>query len=95
MEICFPNFFLKGFNFCVSWLYYWLIVSLICLSPEKYVGRIDVYNGGLTFNKVTRQDNGVYSCEVSGNNGYGEVEIKLTVQGGCRNTWHQVFTLLG
>ncbi|XP_048839369.1 junctional adhesion molecule A-like [Brienomyrus brachyistius] len=47
---------------------------------EKYVGRIDVYNGGLTFNKVTRQDNGDYSCEVSGNNGYGEVQIKLTVQ---------------
>lgn len=47
----------------------------------KYAGRITVYNGGkdLRFNKVTRADTGDYDCEVSGNGGYGENTIKLTV----------------
>ncbi|XP_016369784.1 junctional adhesion molecule A-like isoform X1 [Sinocyclocheilus rhinocerous] len=45
----------------------------------KYAGRITVYDGGLRFNKVTRADTGDYDCEVSGNNGYDEKTIKLTV----------------
>ncbi|KAF4113310.1 F11 receptor, tandem duplicate 1 [Onychostoma macrolepis] len=47
----------------------------------KYAGRITVYNGGqnLRFNKVTRADTGDYDCEVSGNGGYNENTIKLTV----------------
>lgn len=45
----------------------------------NYAGRITVYDGGLRFNKVTRADNGNYDCEVSGNTGYDEKTIKLTV----------------
>uniref|UniRef100_A0A672LZH1 Junctional adhesion molecule A n=1 Tax=Sinocyclocheilus grahami TaxID=75366 RepID=A0A672LZH1_SINGR len=45
----------------------------------KYAGRITVYDGGLRFNKVTRADTGDYDCEVSGNGGYDEKTIKLTV----------------
>uniref|UniRef100_A0A671QVL9 Junctional adhesion molecule A n=1 Tax=Sinocyclocheilus anshuiensis TaxID=1608454 RepID=A0A671QVL9_9TELE len=45
----------------------------------QYAGRITMYDGGLRFNKVTRADTGDYDCEVSGNTGYGENTIKLTV----------------
>uniref|UniRef100_A0A8C2Q667 Junctional adhesion molecule A n=1 Tax=Cyprinus carpio TaxID=7962 RepID=A0A8C2Q667_CYPCA len=45
----------------------------------KYVGRITKYEGGIRFNKVTRTDTGDYDCEVSGNTGYGEKTIRLTV----------------
>ncbi|XP_050966640.1 F11 receptor, tandem duplicate 1 isoform X2 [Labeo rohita] len=45
----------------------------------KYEGRITVYDGGLRFNKLTRADTGDYDCEVSGNSGYGEGSIKVTV----------------
>ncbi|XP_073696329.1 F11 receptor, tandem duplicate 1 [Garra rufa] len=45
----------------------------------KYEGRISVYDGGLRFNKLTRADTGDYDCEVSGNGGYGENSIKVTV----------------
>lgn len=39
------------------------------------------YQGGLRIEKATRQDTGDYSCEVSGNSGYAEATIKLTVLG--------------
>lgn len=45
----------------------------------QYAGRITQYTGGLRFNKVTRADTGDYDCEVSGNGGYGEKTVKLTV----------------
>ncbi|XDV20872.1 hypothetical protein PO909_026084, partial [Leuciscus waleckii] len=45
----------------------------------QYASRITVYSGGLRFNKVTRADTGNYDCEVSGNGGYGEKTVKLTV----------------
>uniref|UniRef100_A0A672KVP7 Junctional adhesion molecule A n=1 Tax=Sinocyclocheilus grahami TaxID=75366 RepID=A0A672KVP7_SINGR len=45
----------------------------------QYAGRITMHDGGLRFNKVTRADTGDYDCEVSGNSGYGENTIKLTV----------------
>ncbi|XP_067294938.1 F11 receptor, tandem duplicate 1 isoform X1 [Pseudorasbora parva] len=45
----------------------------------QYAGRITLYNGGMRFDKVTRADTGDYDCEVSGNGGYGEKTIKLTV----------------
>ncbi|XP_056313883.1 F11 receptor, tandem duplicate 1 [Danio aesculapii] len=45
----------------------------------QYVGRVTMYTGGLRFSKVTRGDTGDYDCEVSGNGGYGENTIKLTV----------------
>ncbi|XP_052448849.1 junctional adhesion molecule A isoform X3 [Carassius gibelio] len=45
----------------------------------EYEGRITVDDGGLRFNKVTRADTGDYDCEVSGNSGYDEKTIKLTV----------------
>lgn len=38
-------------------------------------------NGNLRFSKVTRKDNGVYDCEVSGNGQFGETRVKLTVLG--------------
>lgn len=40
-----------------------------------------MYDGGLRFNKLTRADTGDYDCEVSGNSGYGEGSIKVTVLG--------------
>ncbi|XP_052448851.1 junctional adhesion molecule A isoform X1 [Carassius gibelio] len=45
----------------------------------QYEGRIAMVEGGLRFNKVTRADTGDYDCEVSGNSGYDEKTIKLTV----------------
>ncbi|TRY93161.1 hypothetical protein DNTS_012851 [Danionella cerebrum] len=45
----------------------------------QYTGRLTRYDGGLRFSKVTRADTGDYDCEVSGNGGYGENTIKLTV----------------
>lgn len=45
-----------------------------------YVGRIERYPGGLRFSKVTRKDNGVYTCEVTSPGGYAEKNIQLIVQ---------------
>ncbi|XP_030648334.1 F11 receptor, tandem duplicate 1 [Chanos chanos] len=44
-----------------------------------YKGRVTKYEGGLRFNKVTRNDNGEYDCEVSGSDQFKEAKIKLTV----------------
>ncbi|XP_060768511.1 F11 receptor, tandem duplicate 1 [Neoarius graeffei] len=46
---------------------------------DKYTGQMSLYPGGLRIEKATRKDTGDYSCEVSGNSGYAEVNIKLTV----------------
>lgn len=40
-----------------------------------------MYNHNVRLNKVTRKDNGMYDCEVSGNNKFGEARVKLTVLG--------------
>lgn len=40
-----------------------------------------MYGSNLRFSKVTRKDNGVFDCEVSGNQKFGEVKINLTVLG--------------
>lgn len=53
----------------------------ILFLSAQYAGRITQYTGGLRFNKVTRADTGDYDCEVSGNGGYGEKTVKLTVLG--------------
>ncbi|XP_041098243.1 junctional adhesion molecule A-like [Polyodon spathula] len=45
-----------------------------------YKGRIEQYTGGLRFSKVTRNDNGVYTCEVTSPGGYAEKNIELLVQ---------------
>lgn len=45
------------------------------------------YQGGLRIEKATRKDTGVYSCEVSGNSGYAETSIKLTVLGKFHFLW--------
>ncbi|KAM7374218.1 hypothetical protein PAMP_006891 [Pampus punctatissimus] len=44
-----------------------------------YSGRVTTYGSNLRFSKVSRKDNGVYDCEVSGNGQFGEVRVKLTV----------------
>ncbi|XP_031176256.1 F11 receptor, tandem duplicate 1 [Sander lucioperca] len=45
-----------------------------------YASRVTLYGSNLRFSKVTRADNGVYYCEVSGSTTpFGEVEVKLTV----------------
>ncbi|XP_067113210.1 F11 receptor, tandem duplicate 1 [Osmerus mordax] len=44
-----------------------------------YAGRVTKFDGRIRFSKVTRQDTGEYSCEVSGNSKYGEAKIQLTV----------------
>ncbi|XP_062844685.1 F11 receptor, tandem duplicate 1 [Trichomycterus rosablanca] len=46
---------------------------------KPFQGRMTQYPGGLRIEKATRQDTGDYSCEVSGNSGYAETVIKLTV----------------
>ncbi|KAF5909773.1 junctional adhesion molecule A-like isoform X2, partial [Clarias magur] len=46
---------------------------------DRYKGQMKQYTGGLTIQKATRQDTGVYACEVSGNSGYAEATVKLTV----------------
>ncbi|MCI4394441.1 hypothetical protein PGIGA_G00168570 [Pangasianodon gigas] len=46
---------------------------------DRYKGLMTQYQGGLRIEKATRQDTGDYSCEVSGNMGYAEATIKLTV----------------
>ncbi|XP_042355873.1 junctional adhesion molecule A-like [Plectropomus leopardus] len=46
---------------------------------SSYGNRVTMYGDNLRFSKVTRQDNGVYNCEVSGNGQFGEVAVKLTV----------------
>uniref|UniRef100_A0A672KVY8 Junctional adhesion molecule A n=1 Tax=Sinocyclocheilus grahami TaxID=75366 RepID=A0A672KVY8_SINGR len=49
------------------------------MITAEYEGRITMYDGGLRFNKVTQADSGDYDCEVSGNGGYDEKTINLTV----------------
>ncbi|KAK2828526.1 hypothetical protein Q5P01_019560 [Channa striata] len=45
-----------------------------------YADRVTLYGGSnLRFTKLTRQDNGRYDCEVSGNNQYGEAQVQVTV----------------
>lgn len=51
------------------------------LSLDKYKGKMTQYQGGLRIEKATRQDTGDYFCEVSGNMGYAEALVKLTVLG--------------
>ncbi|XP_041808817.1 F11 receptor, tandem duplicate 1 [Chelmon rostratus] len=46
---------------------------------EPYANRVTTYSNNLRFSKVTRKDNGVYDCEVSGNGQFGETSVKLTV----------------
>ncbi|KAL6463812.1 hypothetical protein MHYP_G00282030 [Metynnis hypsauchen] len=46
---------------------------------SQYQGRFTQYAGGLRVDKTTRKDTGDYTCEVSGNDGYAEIPIKLTV----------------
>ncbi|XP_039619865.1 junctional adhesion molecule A-like [Polypterus senegalus] len=49
---------------------------------DAYVGRISWIPGYLRFNKVTRKDTGVYSCEVVGDlpGQYKEVQVNLVVE---------------
>ncbi|AWP00175.1 putative junctional adhesion molecule A [Scophthalmus maximus] len=44
-----------------------------------YSSRVTMYGSNLRFSKMTRDDNGVYDCEVSGNSQFGEVRVKVTV----------------
>ncbi|XP_018547065.1 F11 receptor, tandem duplicate 1 [Lates calcarifer] len=44
-----------------------------------YSSRVTTYGSNLRFSKMTRNDNGVYDCEVSGNGKFGEARVKVTV----------------
>lgn len=44
-----------------------------------YSDRLTMYDSSLRFSTVTRTDNGVYDCEVSGNGKFGENRVNLTV----------------
>ncbi|XP_037323943.2 F11 receptor, tandem duplicate 1 [Pungitius pungitius] len=47
---------------------------------EPYAGRVTVYGGSnLRFSKVTPEDNGVYTCEVTSNSQFGLVQVTMTV----------------
>lgn len=57
---------------------------MCCLPvfPAPYVERVTLYGSNLRFSKVTRADNGLYDCEVSGSNSqFGEARVKLIVLG--------------
>ncbi|XP_040005468.1 F11 receptor, tandem duplicate 1 [Xiphias gladius] len=45
----------------------------------SYSNRVTMYGSNLRFSKMTRNDNGAYDCEVSGNSQYGEVKVNVTV----------------
>ncbi|MBN3319590.1 JAM1 protein, partial [Atractosteus spatula] len=47
----------------------------------KYGDRIQLLPNGLRFAKVTRQDNGEYTCEVSSKEGFASTKVQLIVQG--------------
>lgn len=68
----------------VEWKYKDLKGSQMYVIFDKkptapYSSRVTMYGTNLRFSKVTRKDNGVYDCEVSGNNQFGEARVKLTV----------------
>lgn len=66
----------------VVWLAGLHSALIFLLSPAvPYSNRVTVYGNNLRFDKVTRKDNGVYRCEVSGKNMFGQVGVKLTVLG--------------
>ncbi|XP_077596894.1 F11 receptor, tandem duplicate 1 [Stigmatopora nigra] len=45
-----------------------------------YANRVTMHGSNVRFKEVTRRDNGVYDCEVSGvNSQFGEARVKLTV----------------
>ncbi|XP_069038732.1 junctional adhesion molecule A-like [Lepisosteus oculatus] len=46
----------------------------------KYGDRIQLLPTGLRFSKVTRQDNGEYTCDVSSKEGFASTKIQLVVQ---------------
>lgn len=48
-------------------------------ATGPYSSRVTMYGSNLRFSKVTRKDNGMYDCEVSGNGQPGEARVKLTV----------------
>lgn len=49
-------------------------------ATTPYANRVTMYGSNLRFAKVTRKDNGVYDCEVSGSSSqFGEARVKLTV----------------
>ncbi|XP_068456640.1 F11 receptor, tandem duplicate 1 [Clinocottus analis] len=49
-------------------------------TTTPYANRVTLYDSSLRFSKVTREDNGVYDCEVSGSKGqFGEVRVTMTV----------------
>ncbi|XP_077403504.1 F11 receptor, tandem duplicate 1 [Vanacampus margaritifer] len=47
-------------------------------ATKPYANRVTMYGNNLRFSKVTRKDNGLYDCEVSGIE-FGEARVKLTV----------------
>ncbi|KAJ7996204.1 hypothetical protein DPEC_G00234630 [Dallia pectoralis] len=47
----------------------------------QYAGRVTMTPGWLKFSSVTREDNGEYNCEVSGNQQFKEATVALTVLG--------------
>ncbi|XP_008331186.1 junctional adhesion molecule A [Cynoglossus semilaevis] len=44
-----------------------------------YLDRVIMHTSNLRFSKMTRNDNGVYDCEVSGNGQFGETRVTVTV----------------
>ncbi|XP_076024630.1 F11 receptor, tandem duplicate 1 [Genypterus blacodes] len=46
---------------------------------DSYANRVTMYGSNLRFRTVTRKDNGVYDCEVSGKGMFREAKVKLVV----------------
>ncbi|XP_068600618.1 F11 receptor, tandem duplicate 1 [Brachionichthys hirsutus] len=45
----------------------------------SYATRVEKYGNNMRFSTVTRKDNGMYDCEVSGNGKFGEARVNLVV----------------
>ena len=63
------------YHFCLHFC------SLSVILAARYADRVTIIGNGIRFDKVTRADNGEYDCEVSANDNYGNVVVKLTVLG--------------
>lgn len=72
-------FFLPGKIFC-GCLHIFVMDTFFFFSVP-YSNRVTMFGNNLRFSKVTRKDNGVYNCEVSGNGQFHEVGVTLTVLG--------------
>lgn len=60
---------------------YFIHYTVFFFFTAPYLDRVIMHTSNLRFSKMTRNDNGVYDCEVSGNGQFGETRVTVTVLG--------------